>query len=58
MLSSPQVADQRLAAAGTAPLLEPPGFLLLNYGRQTPVVTVLAHVAYGALVGGFADWAG
>jgi hypothetical protein len=45
-------------AAGSAPLLEPPGFLLLNYGRQTPVVTLVAHVAYGAIVGGFAAWAG
>lgn len=44
-------------AAGSAPLLEPPGFLLLNYGRQTPVATVLAHVAYGAIVGGFASLA-
>ncbi len=34
-------------------LVEPPGFLMLNYGRQTPVVTLAAHVAYGALVGGF-----
>jgi hypothetical protein len=41
-------------AAGSAPLLEPPGFLLLNYGRQTPVVTLVAHLAYGAIVGGFA----
>jgi hypothetical protein len=40
-------------AAGSTPLLEPPGFLLLNYGRQTFLVTVLAHVAYGAIVGGF-----
>ena len=45
-------------AAGSAPLLEPPGFMLLNYGRQTPVVTVLAHLAYGAIVGGFAGLAG
>jgi hypothetical protein len=45
-------------AAGSAPLLEPPGFLLLNYGRQTPLVTVLAHIAYGAIVGGFVAWAG
>jgi hypothetical protein len=44
-------------AAGSAPLLEPPGFLLLNYGRQTPVVTLVAHLAYGAIVGGFAAWA-
>jgi hypothetical protein len=45
-------------AAGSSPLLEPPGFLLLNYGRQTPMVTVIAHVAYGAIVGGFIGWAG
>ncbi len=38
-------------AAGEAPLLEPPGFLLVNYGRQTPVATLVAHVAYGAIVG-------
>jgi hypothetical protein len=44
-------------AAGSAPLFEPPGFLLLNYGRQTPVVTVIAHIAYGAIVGGFASLA-
>jgi hypothetical protein len=40
-------------AAGQAPLLEPPGFLLLNYGRRTPLVTIIAHIAYGAIVGGF-----
>jgi hypothetical protein len=45
-------------AAGSAPLLEPPGFLLLSYGRQTPVATVLAHVVYGAIVGGFVSFAG
>jgi hypothetical protein len=43
-------------AAGSAPLLEPPGFMLLNYGSETPVVTVVAHVAYGAIVGGFVGW--
>jgi hypothetical protein len=45
-------------AAGSAPLLEPPGFLLLNYGRRTAVVTVIGHVAYGAIVGGFVSLAG
>jgi len=35
-------------------LVEAPGFLMLNYGRRTPVVTLAAHLAYGALVGGFA----
>lgn len=44
-------------AAGAAPLLEPPGFLLLNYGRSTPLATVVAHVAYGAIVGGFVSLA-
>jgi len=43
-----------LSAANSSPLLEPPGFLLRNYGRGTPIATLLAHVAYGALVGGFA----
>jgi hypothetical protein len=27
--------------------------MMLNYGQQTPLATVLAHVAYGAIVGGF-----
>jgi hypothetical protein len=31
--------------------LEPPGFLALNYGRQTPVVTLLAHMTYGGILG-------
>jgi hypothetical protein len=38
-------------AAGSSPLLEPPGFMLVNYGRQTMVVMIAAHVAYGAIVG-------
>jgi hypothetical protein len=45
-------------AAGSAPLLEPPGFMLLNYGRQTPLATLVAHIVYGAIVGGFCAWAG
>jgi hypothetical protein len=45
-------------AAGSAPLIEPPGFLLVNYGRQTPVATIISHVVYGAIVGGFASLAG
>jgi hypothetical protein len=42
-----------LTSAPQVALLEPPGFLMLNYGPTTPVVTVLAHVGYGAIVGGF-----
>jgi len=34
-------------------LLEPPGFLMLNYGRGTPIVSLVAHVSYGAIVGAF-----
>jgi hypothetical protein len=41
------------SAADSSPLLEPPGFMLLNYGRATPIVTVLGHLAYGAIVGAF-----
>ncbi|MBT2457121.1 hypothetical protein [Streptomyces sp. ISL-86] len=37
-------------------LLEPPGFLMLNYGRGTPTVTLAAHLAYGTIVGGFLAW--
>ena len=33
--------------------LEPPGFLGLNYGRRTPLIAFLAHLAYGAILGGF-----
>lgn len=47
-----------LTAADSSPLLEAPGFLLLNYGRQTPIVSLVAHVAYGAIVGGFVSLAG
>jgi hypothetical protein len=41
-------------AAGSAPLLEPPGFMLANYGRQTLLVMAVAHVVYGAIIGEFA----
>ncbi len=41
------------SAAGSSPLLEPPGFLMLNYGRSTPIVSLAAHVHYGTIVGGF-----
>jgi hypothetical protein len=40
--------------ASEAPLLEPPGFLMRNYGERTTIASLVAHVAYGALVGGFA----
>lgn len=33
--------------------LEPPGFMALNYGRRTPLVTLAAHLTYGIILGGF-----
>lgn len=47
-----------LTSAPRVALLEPPGFLMRNYGPATAVVTVLVHVGYGALVGGFAATGG
>lgn len=47
-----------VTAADASPLLESPGFLLLNYGRATPAVTIAAHLVYGAIVGEFIGAAG
>ncbi|MEO6208837.1 MAG: hypothetical protein ABIQ10_01810 [Gemmatimonadaceae bacterium] len=33
--------------------LEPPGFLALNYGYQTPISVLIAHLAYGVILGSF-----
>lgn len=33
--------------------LEPPGFMARNYGIQTPIATLIAHVLYGAILGAF-----
>ena len=33
--------------------LEPPGFLALHYGVQTPISVFLAHVAFGVVLGTF-----
>jgi hypothetical protein len=38
-------------AANEIALIEPPGFLMLNYGRNTFLLTLAAHAAYGALIG-------
>ena len=47
----------RMASDSTGPEptrdLQPPGFLALNYGQQTAIVTMLAHVIYGAILGTF-----
>jgi hypothetical protein len=47
-----------LTGASSTPLLEPPGVLMLNYGTRTPLANIVAHIAYGALVGGFTHLGG
>ena len=39
-------------------LLQPPGFLALHYGHRTPIVTIVAHVAYGGILGSLYRLAG
>ena len=46
----PRMASERAGPDSTA-VLEPPGLLALNYGTQTPLVALAAHVAYGAALG-------
>ena len=49
-LVHPRIATSD-TAANEISLIEPPGFLLLNYGRDTFLITIVAHVAFGAVVG-------
>jgi hypothetical protein len=46
----PRMASDR-AGLSSGPALEPPGLFGLNYGRETPLVTMLAHVAFGMALG-------
>jgi hypothetical protein len=43
-------------SARSAPFLEEPGFMMLNYGRTTPLVSLVAHATYGAIVGAFVHY--
>jgi len=49
-LVHPRIATPDTAANDIA-LVEPPGFLMRNYGRSTFVVVLVAHVAFGAIAG-------
>ena len=49
-LVHPRIATPDTAANDVA-LIEPPGFLMLNYGRRTFLITLAAHIVYGAIVG-------
>ena len=47
----------RMASDHTGPeptrMLEPPGWLALNYGYRTPLAVLVAHIAYGMVLGTF-----
>ena len=51
----PNMASERAGRSSTGAALEPPGLLALNYGRETPIVTMLAHVAFGVALGVLLD---
>jgi hypothetical protein len=40
--------------AESTPLLEPPGYMLSNYGRGTMLITLVLQLMFGAIVGLFA----
>jgi hypothetical protein len=48
----PRMASEQQGPTPTRQL-EPPGFMALNYGRRTPIVLLLAHLVYGAILGAF-----
>jgi hypothetical protein len=44
-MGTPETAADEIA------LIEPPGFLMLNYGRNSALVAIASHIAYGAIIG-------
>lgn len=50
----PRMANEQHGPSVTR-RLEPPGFLGLHYGYQTPLSIFIAHIAYGWLLGTFVD---
>lgn len=46
----PRMATER-AGPRTSTFLEPPGLMALNYGWSTPLVAMVAHAGYGAVLG-------
>jgi len=49
-LLHPRIATPDTAADDVS-LIEPPGFLMRNYGRNTFLIALLAHITFGAIVG-------
>jgi uncharacterized membrane protein YagU involved in acid resistance len=48
----PRMASERHGPSA-ARMLEPPGFLALNYGLPTPVSVIVTHVVFGIVLGNF-----
>ena len=48
----PRMASEYHGATSSRQL-EPPGFLAMNYGYQTPLITLIGQTVYGATLGGF-----
>lgn len=48
----PRMASER-SGPSRRNVLEPPGLFGLNYGRETALVTIVAHVLYGIFLGIF-----
>jgi hypothetical protein len=48
----PRMASER-SGPELKQVLEPPGLLALNYGRETPLVALGAHIVFGAILGFF-----
>ncbi|MFA5038324.1 MAG: hypothetical protein WC732_01440 [Candidatus Omnitrophota bacterium] len=48
----PRMADETYGPT-VVRQLEPPGFLALNYGIQTPVSIILSHIVFGIILGTF-----
>jgi hypothetical protein len=50
----PRMASETSGPSGLRQL-EPPGFFAMHYGWPTPVSVIVAHVAFGAILGAFVD---
>ena len=48
----PRMASEQQGPTARS-LLEPPGFLALHYGVQTPISVLLSHVIFGTMLGAF-----
>jgi hypothetical protein len=54
----PRMASDHDGPRTAGYILEPPGFFGLNYGRRTPLATLLGQVVYWATLGGLCQVAG